>query len=286
MGAECVARIAPLRERIAGFRRRGLTVGCVPTMGALHRAHLELIDRARSECGRVVVTIFVNPLQFDRRDDLGNYPRTLDRDLELCDRHGADLVFAPAPDEMYPRPPAITVEAGALASGLCGASRPGHFRGVATVVLKLLNVVQPDVAYFGEKDYQQLVIVRRLVEDACLPVRIAAVGTVREPDGLALSSRNSLLTREQRAAAPAIARELRAAAAAVSEGTSDAAVIVARATEALANERLIRADYFEIVDPETLEPVRTIAGPVRIAAAAFLGTVRLIDNVAAAPEGA
>ncbi len=284
MAADCIARIARLRERVSAARREDLSVGCVPTMGALHRAHLELIDRARAECGLVVVTIFVNPLQFDREDDLRSYPRTLERDVELCDRHGADVVFAPSVDEMYPREPVATVKIRGLADGLCGASRPGHFSGVATVVLKLLNAVQPDVAYFGEKDYQQLVIIRALVEDSCLPVRIRAVETVREADGLALSSRNALLTDEQRAAAPALARELRNAARAVRAGESDAAKILGRARRALEAQPLLRLDYFDIVDPSTLRPVPEITGPVRIAAAAFLGTTRLIDNLPASPK--
>ncbi len=284
MAADRIARIAHLRERVSAARRESLAVGCVPTMGALHRAHLELIDRARAECGLVVVTVFVNPLQFDREDDLRSYPRTLERDAELCDRHGADVVFAPSVDEMYPREPVATVKIRGLADGLCGASRPGHFSGVATVVLKLLNAVRPDVAYFGEKDYQQLVIIRALVEDTCLPVRIRAVETVREADGLALSSRNALLTDDQRAAAPALARELRNAARAVRAGESDAAKILGRARRALEAQPLLRLDYFDIVDPSTLRPILEITGPVRIAAAAFLGTTRLIDNLPASPK--
>ena len=285
MATDCVRSIDDLRQRVSSARSQGSTIGCVPTMGALHRAHLTLIDRARAECGTVVVTIFVNPLQFDRPDDLSSYPRDLGRDLRLCERHGADLAFAPTAREMYPRPPVITVGIDKLADGLCGASRPGHFQGVATVVLKLLNAVQPDVAYFGEKDYQQLVIIRALVEDACIPVRIRAVETVREPDGLALSSRNALLTPEQRAAAPIIWKALRSAADAVRAGDPDAARIKERAAKVFAAEPLLRLDYFEIVGPASLEPVVEIAGPVRIAAAAFLGTTRLIDNLPACPQG-
>lgn len=283
MAAERIERIAEVRERVAAAKRRNLRVGCVPTMGALHAAHTAMFDRARGECDLVVATIFVNPLQFDRKDDLRSYPRDVDSDLIVCERHGVDVAFVPAVAEMYPRPPAMTVEIEGLADGLCGASRPGHFRGVATVVLKLLNSVQPDIAYFGEKDYQQLAIVRRLAEDACLPVEIASVETVREPDGLALSSRNVLLSRAERASAPAIFRALQRARDAVESGQQDAGKVVALARQVLDGEPLLRLDYLEIVDPGTLAPVRSIHGPVRIAAAAFLGSTRLIDNIHAAP---
>ena len=283
MATERIERIAEVRERVSAAKRRGLRVGCVPTMGALHAAHTAMFDRARGECDLVVATIFVNPLQFDRKDDLRSYPRDVDSDLIVCERHGVDVAFVPAVAEMYPRPPAMTVEVEGLADGLCGASRPGHFRGVATVVLKLLNSVQPDIAYFGEKDYQQLAIVRRLVEDACLAVEIASVETVREPDGLALSSRNVLLSRAERASAPAIFRALQRARDAVESGQQDAGKVVALARQVLDGEPLLRLDYLEIVDPGTLEPVRSILGPVRIAAAAFLGSTRLIDNIHAAP---
>ena len=283
MATELIERIAQIRERVAAAKRRGLRVGCVPTMGALHAAHTAMFDRARGECDQVVATIFVNPLQFDRQDDLRSYPRDIESDLIVCERHGVDVAFVPAVAEMYPRPPAMTVEIEGLADGLCGASRPGHFRGVATVVLKLLNSVQPDIAYFGEKDYQQLAIVRRLAEDACLPVEIASVETVREPDGLALSSRNVLLSPAERASAPVIFRALRRARTAAESGQQDAGKVVALARQVIDEEPLLKLDYFEIVDPDTLEPVRSIHGPVRIAAAAFFGATRLIDNVHAAP---
>ena len=286
MATELIQRIAQIRERVAAAKHRGLRVGCVPTMGALHAAHTAMFDRARGECDLVVATIFVNPLQFDRQDDLRSYPRDIESDLIVCERHGVDVAFVPAVAEMYPRPPAMTVEIEGLADGLCGASRPGHFRGVATVVLKLLNSVQPDIAYFGEKDYQQLAIVRRLAEDACLPVEIANVETVREPDGLALSSRNVLLSRAERASAPAIFRALRQARNSVESGQQDAGKVVALARQVLDEEPLLKLDYLEIVDPDTLEPVRSIRGPVRIAAAAFFGSTRLIDNIHAAPAKA
>lgn len=283
MATELVERIAQIRERVAAAKRRGLRVGCVPTMGALHAAHTAMFDRARGECDLVVATIFVNPLQFDRQDDLRSYPRDIESDLIVCERHGVDMAFVPAVAEMYPRPPAMTIEIAGLADGLCGASRPGHFRGVATVVLKLLSSVQPDIAYFGEKDYQQLAIVRRLAEDACLPVEIASVETVREPDGLALSSRNVLLDLAERASAPVLFRALERARKEVESGQQDAGKVVALARQVLDKEPLLKLDYLEIVDPDTLEPVRSIHGPVRIAAAAFFGSTRLIDNIHAAP---
>ena len=285
MALERIAAIPALRERVGAARRDGLVVGCVPTMGALHAGHTALLGRARSECDLLVATLFVNPLQFDRKDDLRTYPSALEADLRTCVRHGVDVLFAPSARAMYPRSPVATVKIDGLADGLCGASRPGHFLGVATVVLKLLNIVQPDFACFGEKDYQQLTIVRRLVEDTNLPVKIVPVKTVREQDGLALSSRNSLLTAAERTAAPAIFRALMAARAAIEGGQTDADRILQRARVALRKEPLIRLDYFEVVDPESLEPVGRIEGDVRIAAAAFLGTTRLIDNVPASPPG-
>ena len=284
MATECIGAIGALRERISRARRAGQRIGCVPTMGALHAGHTALFDRARPDCDLLVATLFVNPLQFDRPDDLRTYPRDLESDLRICDRHGVDVVFAPSASEMYPRPPVMTVEIEGLADGLCGASRPGHFRGVATVVLKLLNIVQPDFACLGEKDYQQLVIVRRIVEDANLPVQIVGVETVREPDGLAISSRNALLSVEERASAPALARSLRAAQQAIQNGESSATVLRGSAAAVLDLEPSIRLDYFEVVDPDTLQPVERVTGPVRIAAAAFVGETRLIDNVLAIPS--
>ena len=286
MPTERIERIAQLRQRVAAARSRGLRVGCVPTMGALHAAHTAMFDVARPECDLLVATIFVNPLQFDQQDDLRRYPRDIEADLIVCDRHGVDVAFAPAAAEIYPRPPVITAHIEGLADGLCGASRPGHFRGVATVVLKLLNAVQPDIAYFGEKDYQQLVIVRRLVEDACLPVEIASVETVREPDGLALSSRNVLLSHAERASAPALFRALQRARGAVESGQRDARRVVALARQVFEPEPLLQLDYLEIVDPDTLQRVQSIDAPVRIAVAAFAGSTRLIDNIHAAPPKA
>jgi pantoate--beta-alanine ligase len=270
--------IAALRDYLS---TRSGPVGLVPTMGALHEGHVTLIDAARAECGTVVVSIFVNPLQFDREDDLQHYPRTLESDVRVCSEHGVDVIFAPTVEAMYPQPPSCRVVVGALAEHLCGQFRPGHFNGVATVVLKLLEIVRPARAYFGEKDAQQLAIIRRLVEDFNVAVTIVGVPTVREADGLALSSRNVHLGPEERAAAPALYRALSEARRAIEQGKRETRSIVRDARASLAREGRIRLEYFEIVDPHTLQPVEEVTGPVLIAAAAWLGSTRLIDNVQA-----
>ena len=264
--------------------RRGMgAIGLVPTMGALHAGHARLIERARADCLTVVVSIFVNPLQFDRADDLARYPRPFQADLSLCEGLDVDLVFAPSPEAMYPEPPDCTVRVARTAEHLCGAFRPGHFDGVATVVLKLFNIVQPEVAYFGEKDAQQLAIVRRMVADLNVPVRIAPVPTVREPDGLALSSRNRHLSDAERALAPALFRALTAAREEVAAGASDAAAVKRRAAESIPGDGRLRLEYLELVDPWAFEPVQHIAGPVVAAGALWVGATRLIDNVLCTP---
>jgi pantoate--beta-alanine ligase len=248
-------------------------------MGALHAGHGRLIEQARRECGSVVVSIFVNPLQFDRKDDLERYPRTQAADRELCERMGVDFMFVPDAAEMYPSEPVCTVDVGRLGDYLCGRSRPGHFRGVATVVLKLLNIVQPHRAYFGEKDAQQLAIVRRLVLDLNLPVAIVGVPTVREPDGLALSSRNAHLSAAERPQAVALYRALCEARRQVEAGTRDAAAIKAAAIGTVPQDARLKLEYLEIVDLESMQPVDEINGPVCIAGALWVGATRLIDNV-------
>ena len=264
--------------------RRGLgAVGLVPTMGALHAGHARLIERARADCQTVVVSIFVNPLQFDRADDLARYPRPFETDLAACERLGVDLVFAPGPEQMYPEPPDCIVRVGATAEHLCGAFRPGHFNGVATVVLKLFNIVQPDVAYFGEKDAQQLAIIRRMVADLNVPVTIAPVPTVREADGLALSSRNQHLNAAERALAPSLFRALTAAREAVAAGATDAKAVKQRAAEAVPADERLRLEYLELVDPWTFQPVESVTGPVVAAGALWVGSTRLIDNVLCTP---
>jgi pantoate--beta-alanine ligase len=271
-----------IRASLAARRGPG-AVGLVPTMGALHAGHARLIERARADCSTVVVSIFVNPLQFDRADDLARYPRPLHADLALCEQLGVDVVFAPTPEAVYPEQPDVTVHVGATAKYLCGAFRPGHFNGVATVVLKLFNIVQPAVAYFGEKDAQQLAIIRRMVSDLNVPVTIAPVPTVREPDGLALSSRNQHLSSEERALAPALHEALTAARDAVADGTRDAAVVKQLAARAIRADARLRLEYLEIVDPWTFQPLETIDRPAVAAAALWVGSTRLIDNVRCTP---
>jgi len=272
-----VVQVVDARRAIEPWHGTG-SIGFVPTMGALHAGHERLIEQARRECARLVVSIFVNPLQFDRADDLDRYPRTLGADEEMCARAGVDLIFLPTPEEMYPAPPACTVDPGTLADHLCGSYRPGHFRGVATVVLKLLNIVAADCAYFGEKDAQQLAIVRRMVSDFNLPVTIVGVPTVREEDGLALSSRNVRLNARERSLAPRLYQALRRADEMISAGTIDPRTVKTAATEAIGDHDLLRLEYFEIVDPQSMQPVETITGPVLVAGALWVGGTRLIDN--------
>lgn len=274
--------IAATRAAIAESRSRG-SIGFVPTMGALHAGHASLIQRARSECDIVIVSIFVNPLQFDRPDDLARYPRSLETDLELCRRDGVDLVFAPSVSEMYPRPMEMAVDVGRLADHLCGRYRPGHFKGVATVVLKLLEIVRPDIAYFGEKDAQQLAVVRRLVTDFNVPVRIAGVPTVREPDGLALSSRNQRLSAAERRLAPCLYAALRRVAANVETGVSNVSDIINDAATAIPADERLRLEYLELVDAEDFQPVTRVTGPVVAAGALWVRNTRLIDNVRCTP---
>jgi pantoate--beta-alanine ligase len=280
MAAELITSITPLRSRLAEARQARSAVGLVPTMGALHAGHARLIEEARNECGTVAVSIFVNPRQFDREDDLLRYPRTLDADRTLCDRLGVDFVFAPSAEEMYPGPPACTIDVGRLADHLCGRSRPGHFSGVATVVLKLFGIVAPDRAYFGQKDAQQLAIVRRMAADFNVPVTVVGVPTVRDHDGLALSSRNQHLTPSERELAPALFRALQVADREITRGNTDPESVKRQAIAAIpSTEPSLKLEYLDIVDPEQIQPVATISGPVLVAGALWLGTTRLIDNV-------
>jgi pantoate--beta-alanine ligase len=282
MALRVVQTVDRIRASLAARRGSG-AIGLVPTMGALHAGHARLIERARAECATVVVSIFVNPLQFDRADDLARYPRPLEADLALCEKLGVDIVFAPAPEEIYPERPDVTVHVGETAKYLCGAFRPGHFDGVATVVLKLFAIVQPEVAYFGEKDAQQLAIIRRMVADLNLPVRIAPVPTVREGDGLALSSRNQHLNAAERALAPTLFGALCAARDAVAGGTTDAAAVKRGAAATIPADERLRLEYLELVDPRTFQPVQRITGPVVAAGALWVGSTRLIDNVLCTP---
>jgi pantoate--beta-alanine ligase len=261
------------RDRI---RVGGMSVAVVMTMGALHEGHAALVEAAREQADAVIVTIFVNPLQFAPTEDLDRYPRTLTADVDLCARAGVDVVFAPAASVMYPEPLRVRVSAGDMGDRLCGRSRPGHFDGVLTVVAKLLHLTSPDVAVFGEKDAQQLALIRRMVRDLEFPVEVVGVPTVREPDGLALSSRNAYLSPAERESALAISRALHAAAEAAPRGPQ---AVLAAARSVLDAEPRLRLDYLELVDPGTLDPVTSTGGDSLLAVAAFAGTTRLIDNV-------
>jgi pantoate--beta-alanine ligase len=274
-----VQTIAAVRRAVADARRRGLTVGLVPTMGALHEGHASLLRAARAEAGYVVVSIFVNPTQFGPAEDLARYPRTPEHDLEVCAREGADLIFAPEPAVMYPPGFRTYVEVHGLQDVLCGASRPGHFRGVATVVLKLFNVVQPDVAFFGEKDAQQLQIIRHMVHDLGVPVALRGCAIVREADGLALSSRNAYLNPEQRRHAIVLHQALEEARARIEAGERDAAAVQGALAARLASVPGAVVDYAAVVDHDSLQPLTHLRGRVLIAVAVKFGGTRLIDNL-------
>ncbi len=258
--------------------RDGARIALVPTMGALHAGHLSLVEIAHRHADKVVASVFVNPMQFDRADDFARYPRDLEHDGALLAAAGVDVVFAPDAAEVYPPGAQTTVTVEHLAEPLCGAHRPGHFRGVATVVLKLFHVVQPRVAVFGEKDYQQLALIRRMVRDLHLDIDIVGAPIVREDDGLAMSSRNQRLDAAERAASVCLARALDAVQELVAAGERDAAMLVAAATAEITREPRARADYVAIVDPDTLTPVSDVAERAVLALAVWIGTTRLIDN--------
>ncbi len=278
---QTVHTVAELRAQVAAWKRAGERVAFVPTMGNLHRGHIHLVERAREQAPRTVASIFVNPTQFGPNEDFAGYPRTLAEDARQLEAAGLDVLFAPAVAEMYPRPleemTAVTVPE--LSGILCGASRPTHFRGVATVVGKLFNMVQPDAALFGEKDWQQLMVIRRLVEDLNFPVEIIGVPTVRETDGLAMSSRNRYLTPQERAIAPALYATLSASAQRLRAGERDYQRLADEAKTALAAAGF-RPDYFEIRRAGDLKPPSGEDTHLRILAAAWLGKARLIDNLA------
>jgi pantoate--beta-alanine ligase len=284
MAPEVITTIPQLRDRVRRARLAERRVGFVPTMGALHAGHRRLMDVARGECDVVIVSVFVNPLQFDRPDDLEQYPRTLENDVDVCAAGGVDMVFAPSMSEMYPSDPVCVIEVGRVADHLCGRFRPGHFRGVATVVLKLMEITQADRAYFGEKDAQQLAVVRRLVEDFNVPIAIVGVPTVREPDGLALSSRNQRLSADERRAAPVLYRALKVAEQLIRSGDGDVAQVEAAARQVIEDEHAVRLEYLQIVEPREMQPVDRIDGPVIAAGAIWVGSTRLIDNVICVPR--
>jgi pantoate--beta-alanine ligase len=274
-----VSGIQEGRDVVAKARRGGLSIGLVPTMGALHDGHASLIQAARVETGFVVVSIFVNPTQFGPSEDLTRYPRPLAQDLQVCARTGGDLVFRPEPAVMYPPEFRTFVEVQDLQNGLCGESRPGHFRGVATVVLKLFHIVQPDVAYFGQKDAQQARIIQQLVGDLNVPVRLQICPIVRAPDGLALSSRNQYLDPNQRRQATILYRALEEARRLVEAGEQDAAEVQHLLTARIQETPGADLDYAAVVDADTLKPLTRLKGVILLALAVKFGSTRLIDNL-------
>jgi len=276
---EIVREPAEMRRIVELARARGKTVGLVPTMGLFHRGHLELMRRAVAECDEVVVTLFVNPTQFAPGDDLADYPRDFDRDRRLAESEGVSYLFAPGPGEIYPRGFATSVEVEGLSSVMCGAGRPGHFQGVATVVAKLFNIVPAQAAYFGQKDAQQLAVIGAMARDLNFPVVIKAVPTMREDDGLAMSSRNVYLEPEEREAATALFHSLTAARELICSGERDASVIREAIGEVISAEPLVSLEYVSICGNIYLEPLSELSGEVLIALAARVGKARLIDNM-------
>jgi pantoate--beta-alanine ligase len=271
-----------MRAALADLRRTGASIGLVPTMGALHTGHMRLIEQSVRDTPCTVVSVFVNPIQFNDTGDYQEYPRTLDDDARLCGEAGAEIVFAPSNGDMYPQTQSTFVDVEGLTQRLCGTFRPGHFRGVATVVLKLFNIVQPDVAYFGEKDAQQLSVIRRMAGDLNVPVKIVGVPIVRESDGLAMSSRNRRLNAEERRVAPSIYQALLRAQSRIAGGVSDPEQVSRDAVSEMEQHGL-QVEYLEIVDPKSIQPVDRIAGPVLVACAVWLGATRLIDNIVCTP---
>ncbi len=272
-------RIAEVRAAVFAARQRGDRIGCVPTMGALHEGHLSLIRQARAECDFVVVTIFVNPTQFGDREDFAAYPRELLSDLDVCRDVEVDLVFNPANETIYPASSATIVDVEDLSTVLEGKYRPGHFRGVATVVVKLLNIVQPDIAYFGQKDFQQQLLIRHLCRDLCVPAEIRTCPTVREPDGLALSSRNVFLTADERESALALFGALSLARDLLTAGESDIDVVRQRMRTRLEESPGVQVDYTTIADPATLAEASKPLSEMVALVAARVGATRLIDNL-------
>ena len=273
-----VKNINDVRATVKEWKAKGLKVGFVPTMGYLHEGHESLIRKASEENDRVVVSIFVNPIQFGPKEDLSTYPRDLDRDSKVCKSAGADIIFHPENEEMYFKDFSTFVDMNGLTDGLCGKSRPTHFRGVCTVVTKLFNIVAPDRAYFGEKDAQQLAVIKRMVRDLNIDIEIIGCPIVREKDGLAKSSRNTYLSVEERNAATILNKSLTLAKEKIQAGERDSAVIIKLIEEIINSEKLARIDYIEVVDSLSMEKVERIEKAVLVAIAVFIGKTRLIDN--------
>ena len=273
-----VETIQEVRNQVKEWRKQGISVGLVPTMGYFHEGHKSLIDRAVAENDKVVVSVFVNPMQFGPKEDLASYPRDLERDAAICEEAGAALVFHPQPEEMYHKGFSSFVDMDTLTGGLCGKTRPIHFRGVCTVVSKLFHIVMPDKAYFGQKDAQQLAVIRHMVDDLDFGIEIVGCPIIREEDGLAKSSRNTYLNKEEREAALVLNQSLTEGKALMDAGETDAGKIRQAIVEKLESEPLAKIDYVEVVDWNTLEPVENAEGPVLVAIAAYIGKTRLIDN--------
>lgn len=273
-----VHTIKEVKDCINSWKKEGFSVGLVPTMGYLHQGHASLIKKAVNENDRVVVSVFVNPIQFGPNEDLEKYPRDMDNDSKLVENCGGALIFNPAPEEMYFKDFSSYAEVTGLTEGLCGAKRPGHFRGVCTVVTKLFNIVQPDRAYFGEKDAQQLAVIKRMVRDLNMNIEIVPCPIIREEDGLAKSSRNTYLNAEERAAALILNKSLTKAKAALNDGEKNVAAIISLIADTLKSEALAKIDYIEIVDSSSLEKVDNVKSSILVAIAVYIGKTRLIDN--------
>ncbi len=267
------------RQLIKDARKANKTIGLVPTMGALHIGHISLIEAAKKQTDYVVVSIFVNPTQFGAAEDFDKYPQPFEQDTKICREHGVDLVFAPSVNEIYPSQNITWVNVEKLTETLCGRSRPGHFKGVTAVCAKLFNIIQPDIALFGQKDAQQAVVIKRMAADLHMPLKIQVCPTVREDDGLAVSSRNKYLTPEERKDAPLLYESLQKAKQLIQAGTTDAEKIITEMKKILSRSEVLQPEYVEIVNAETLQPKSEIIGPALIALAARLGSARLIDNI-------
>ena len=276
---EIYGEIAKVREQVKAWKREGLTIGFVPTMGYLHEGHKSLIDAARRENDRVAVSIFVNPMQFGPKEDLASYPRDLEKDARLCEAAGVDLIFHPEPEEMYADGFCSYVDMDGLTTELCGKSRPTHFRGVQTVVLKLFHIITPDRAYFGQKDAQQLAVVKRMVKDLNVDTEIIGCPIVREADGLAKSSRNTYLNAQERQAALVLSRSLAAGKKLTDAGEKNAAAVIGAIKAEIEKEPLAKIDYVDIVDFETITPVERLGESTLVAIAVYIGKTRLIDNM-------
>ncbi|MGO9368549.1 MAG: pantoate--beta-alanine ligase [Terriglobales bacterium] len=277
------ATISEARAAARALRGGGQRLGLVPTMGALHDGHLSLVRAAKAECDAVAVSIFVNPTQFGPTEDLSKYPRQFDRDCRLLEKEGVEILFAPPVEEVYPRGAVTWVLVDGLSEKLDGRSRPGHFRGVTTIVAKLFHIIEPEAAFFGQKDAAQLAVIRRMVRDMDFPVEIVACPIMREPDGLAMSSRNAYLNEEERGRALVLQRALQAARQQFQAGERSAVKLISAGREAFAGEPQVRLDYFDVVDPDTLDPMEQISQKTLVAVAAYVGSTRLIDNVLLEP---